>query len=87
MNLTTTTTSKGQMTIPKEIRDRLGLKKGTKIDLLPTDNGFIGRIRGKANLLKYAGDLKHLDDGKPLAKIRAEAQKLAAQEILDKAGL
>lgn len=87
MNLTTTATSKGQVTIPKEIRDKLGLRQGTKIDIALTENGFIGRVRGESRILKYAGDLKHLDDGKPLAEIRARAQALAAQEILDQAGL
>ncbi len=29
MRITTTTTSKGQLTIPKAVRDRLGLQKGS----------------------------------------------------------
>lgn len=32
---TATMTSKGQLTVPKEIRDRLGLKPGDKVELVP----------------------------------------------------
>lgn len=43
MNFTTTLTSKNQFTLPKSVRDKLGMKKGTKIDIFPTlDGGFIG---------------------------------------------
>ncbi|MGE3295632.1 MAG: AbrB/MazE/SpoVT family DNA-binding domain-containing protein [Geminicoccaceae bacterium] len=31
-----TMTSKGQLTVPKEIRELLGLKPGDKVDLLPS---------------------------------------------------
>jgi antitoxin PrlF len=31
---TATMTSKGQLTIPKEIRDKLGLREGDKVELL-----------------------------------------------------
>ena len=31
-----TMTSKGQLTVPKEIRDRLGLKPGDKVELTPS---------------------------------------------------
>jgi antitoxin PrlF len=32
---TATMTSKGQLTVPKEIREQLGLKAGDKVDLVP----------------------------------------------------
>lgn len=34
-----TMTSKGQLTIPVEARRKLGLKAGTKVDLIATDDG------------------------------------------------
>jgi AbrB family looped-hinge helix DNA binding protein len=38
---TATLTSKGQVTIPKEIRDRLMLHTGDRIDFTVTDNGDV----------------------------------------------
>lgn len=86
MTFTTTLTSKNQLTLPKGVRERLGLKKGTKIDIFPTlDGGFIGKPKGKSNILEFAGDLAHLDNGKPWKEIREEAEKLNTQEwILQK---
>lgn len=82
MNLTTTITSKAQITIPKLVRERLGLKTGTRIDIFPTlDGAFIGRPKRKSNIMKFAGDLAHLDDGRPWKEIRETTEKLAAQEI------
>lgn len=81
MNFTTTLTTKNQFTLPKSVRDKLGLKKGTKIDIFPTlDGGFIGRPRGKSNIFEFAGDLAYLDDGRSLKGIRDEAERLAVKE-------
>jgi antitoxin PrlF len=35
--ITTTLTSKGQLTIPKSVRDRLGLKRGDKVEVRVLD--------------------------------------------------
>ena len=86
MNLTTTLTSKAQITIPKLVRERLGLETGMKIDIFSTpDGGFVGRPKRKSNIMKFAGALAHLDDGRPWKEIREEAEKLAVEEwIADK---
>lgn len=85
MNFTTTLTSKAQVTIPKPVREKLGLKKGTKIDIFPTpDGGFMGRPKRKSNIMKFAGDLAHLDDGRPWKEIREEAEKMAASELVSR---
>lgn len=39
-----TVTDKGQVTVPKEIRDRLGLEAGTKLDFHVEDDGTL-RVR------------------------------------------
>lgn len=36
----------------------------------------------KSNIMKFAGSLAHLDDGRPLKEIREETEKLAAQELV-----
>ena len=41
-----TITSKGQVTIPKEIRDALGLDAGTKVEFVLEDDGSV-RVRPK----------------------------------------
>ncbi|MDR3087581.1 MAG: AbrB/MazE/SpoVT family DNA-binding domain-containing protein [Azoarcus sp.] len=40
MNLTSTLTSKGQVTIPVSVRSALGLRQGDRIDFIETDQGF-----------------------------------------------
>lgn len=86
MRISTTTTSKGQLTIPKVVRDKLGINTGTKVDIFPTQDGtaFIGKPQRKSRILEFAGDLKHLDKGEPLSEIRKKAQALAAEEIVKK---
>lgn len=81
MSFTTTLTSKNQFTLPKSVQDKLGLKKGTKIDIYPTlDGGFIARPKRESNILEFAGDLAHLDNGKPWKEIRSKAEELAVKE-------
>lgn len=81
MNFTTTITTKNQLTLPKPVRDRLGVKKGMKFDIYPTSGGFIGRLKRRSRILDFAGDLKDVDNGKGLQEIREETQKLAGLEI------
>ena len=38
---TTTMTSKGQMTLPKSVRDRLGLQAGDRVEFIETRQGFL----------------------------------------------
>ncbi len=83
MSYTTTVTSKGQITLPKAVRDKLGLKKGTKIDIFPTlDGEFTGKPKRLSNIMKFAGDLADLDDGRPWGEVRDEAQTKMAEEIV-----
>jgi AbrB family looped-hinge helix DNA binding protein len=41
MTETATMTSKGQLTIPKKIRDRLGLDAGDRVDFVVGDDGVV----------------------------------------------
>lgn len=81
MKFTATTTSKGQLTIPQIVRLKLGLKQGTRVDIYPTDNGFIGKLRRKSKILEFSGDLKKFDKGESLRSIREQAQANAARYI------
>ncbi|MEO7243409.1 MAG: AbrB/MazE/SpoVT family DNA-binding domain-containing protein [Variovorax sp.] len=69
----TTVTDKGQVTLPKPIRDRLGIQPGAKIDFeLRPDNTLVGRVltrgsTGLFGLLKRHGEavrsLEEMDAG------------------------
>ncbi len=54
-------TSKGQITIPKTVREKLGLKTGDEIDFVEDQNGF--RVRKRlfsSPFEKWRGFLVHL---------------------------
>jgi AbrB family looped-hinge helix DNA binding protein len=54
---TATMTSKGQLTIPKDIRDRLGLKPGDKVELVPSGDGAFLRKRREVSIRELFGIL------------------------------
>ncbi len=59
-------TSKGQITIPKPVRDRLGLRSGDKVDFI--EEGGVWRIRkeeAESPFEKYRGYLRHLEGRDP----------------------
>ena len=61
-----TITSKGQVTIPKPVRDRLGLKAGDQVEFVE-ENGLV-RVRKKTSpsvFKEYRGFLKHLKGADP----------------------
>ena len=59
-------TSKGQVTVPKPIRERLGLKQGDRIEFIAEDRRTVVRLaRTKGNAFaKYAGVLGTFKNGK-----------------------
>lgn len=62
MKLTSTLTSKGQITVPVEIRKRLGLKRGDRVEFV-VENGHAAFRPARAAenpFLKYVGALPAL---------------------------
>ncbi len=60
-----TLTSKGQTTVPKEIRDRLGMKPGDRMNFtLMPDSTVLMRVKGRS-VIELAG-LLHKKRRKPL---------------------
>lgn len=60
---------KGQVTIPKELRDRYHLLEGEEVVILPASDGVIlkhpqttlrGRLKGKIDIKGFEDDLKEL---------------------------
>lgn len=58
MSSETTMTVKGQVTVPREIRDRLGLKSGDKMSFTILSNGTVVMRPRTRRLLDLAGSLK-----------------------------
>jgi AbrB family looped-hinge helix DNA binding protein len=61
MTARTKITSKGQVTIPKDVRERLGLRPGDEIEFVDDRKGFrVQKHVAASPFRKYRGHLKHL---------------------------
>lgn len=69
---TATITSKGQMTLPKEVRDRLGLHPGDKIDFIFGPEGQLV-IKPRTIHVQQLFGLLHRKDGKAVTLEEIEA--------------
>ena len=59
--ITAKVTSKGQVTIPKEVRERLGVHPGENVGFEERDNLLvISKVVTKSPFDKWVGKLKHL---------------------------
>jgi AbrB family looped-hinge helix DNA binding protein len=75
-------TSKGQMTIPKEVRKALDLKpSGKVIIVVDGDRAILKPLRG--NILDIGGSIEIPGSGKPadFRKIREEVRKKVARKV------
>ena len=78
-----TVTSKGQITIPKRVRDQLGLKAGSKVDFVMVKGYAVLEPVGSRGADALAGSLKaysKLLSGRPHADIMNEVRKEVANE-------
>jgi AbrB family looped-hinge helix DNA binding protein len=63
-----TLTSKGQVTIPKEVRDRMGLTEGDRLEFVFDEQGrLIVRPETTDPLGRLPGLLKHLAPAQPVS--------------------
>jgi AbrB family looped-hinge helix DNA binding protein len=69
----TTVTSKGQVTIPKRVRDLLGISPGSVIDFERAQDGriFLVKIEKKGRPNRFARLRGHADKGLSTAEIMA----------------
>jgi antitoxin PrlF len=75
-----TLTSKGQITLPKVIRDRLGLEAGDRVDFSVAKDGQLhGRLL-KGGVLRLAGIAKPADGRRRTLEEMDEAIALEAAE-------
>jgi antitoxin PrlF len=65
MGIYSTMTSKGQLTVPKEIRETLGLKEGTKFSVTIENGSVVARPKNRS-IMELAGILGKAPNGKSL---------------------
>lgn len=53
----TTVTSKGQVTVPREVRERVGLRPGDKVVFTVLSNGTVVMRPKRGSILELAGRL------------------------------
>jgi antitoxin PrlF len=64
---TATLTSKGQLTLPKEIRDQFNLKAGDKIDFIVKSDSTVVMKPINTDVRQLFGSLAHLYKGPPVS--------------------
>lgn len=69
---TTTITVKGQVTIPKQIRDALGLTPGSRVEFAIEDGRLVVRKSGKRNGVK----LDRFDRARGKAEVKWRTEEL-----------
>ena len=74
--------AKGQMTIPKEVRNALGLRPSEKVIIVVEGNRAILQPL-KGDLLEIGGSLKIADREKPIdfKKVRGEEKTRVARKV------
>ena len=73
-------TRKGQVTIPKPIRDRLGLRQGDKVFfLVREDHVVLKALRG--NILELKGSIKPLSQPEDFEAIRRKVKKAVSSKV------
>ena len=69
---TATVTSKGRVTIPVEVRDRLGIRPGTRLEFVATDSGgfeihptlgSVKELKGVVPPLPQPVSVEEMDEG------------------------
>jgi AbrB family looped-hinge helix DNA binding protein len=73
-------TAKGQTTIPKKIRDYLGLKPGDRVIFLHKDGDVIIQAIGKS-LLDLRGSVKPRNQPEDFEEIRRKVKRGIAEKI------
>ncbi len=77
-------TSKGQVTIPKEVRDSFGLLPGTEVEFVPAEDGEVRVRRAKAGRRRGEAVVAHLREaGKHYTMTTDEVMRLTRGEDWD----
>jgi antitoxin PrlF len=70
-----TVTSKGQVTLPKSVRDRLGIEAGDRLEFVESEQGFL--------VIAATRDIRSLKGiiGKPNKPVAIEAMNSAIEKM------
>lgn len=80
-----TVTSKGQVTIPVEVRRFLGLKEGDKVAFALGD-GEVRLHRTGSVVAATAGILRHRPPSRSAEELRQAAEEAIAEDAINRAG-
>lgn len=76
---TATLTSKGQLTLPRQVRVALGVEAGDRIDFVPLEGGRFAVMPATAPLAALKGVVRKPDRPVPLADMDAAIAEGAAR--------
>jgi len=77
-----TLTSKGQLTVPKEVRERLGLRSGDRISFEFEEDSVRLRVERRRSLEELKGSLPATREYPGKEAERRAAREHAAEEVL-----
>lgn len=77
-----TITSKGQVTIPKAIREQLGVKSGDKVDFRVGEDGTVSVVPVTYTVESVFGIFAHKATGQPVS--REEEKEAIGEAIAEK---
>lgn len=75
-------TSKGQITLPKAIRDALGLDASSTVEFTLTDGGAV--MKPATGFLARYGTIKPLNRPEDWAKIRADTARAVGRRAVER---
>jgi antitoxin PrlF len=78
-----TLTSKGQLTIPKEVRERLGSRSGDRVVFELEDDSARMKVERRKSLEELKGSLPTTREYSGKEADRAAARESAAERLLD----
>ncbi len=76
-----TMTSKGQITIPKDVRDDLGLVPGARVTFLKNEEGVYEVHRERRSVKDLAGSLKYTGPAKLIEEMDDAIAAAAAESM------
>lgn len=76
---TATLTSKGQVTIPKEVRDKLGLDTGDRLAFRIREDGVVELAPENVDLMSLYGSLKPRVRGVSVEDMKATVRRMGSR--------
>lgn len=81
MSVGTAVTTNGRITIPKDVRDELGLAPGSRVSFLKNENGFFELHCERRPASDLAGSLPFTGPARTLEQMDAAAASAAAESM------